>query len=92
MNNDKSERIVNSKVFRWMEGMLALIPGDEGEWFPIRLTAPVAEGWNKKQIKNCLPDIEDPATIGCLLHLLGEQVDIDMIIEVMDNPPGDLVA
>lgn len=84
-NFDKSIRVVNSPSFKWMEGMLAHIP-DNGNWHTIRVTTPVAETWNRNNVKDCLPDTEDPATIGCMLSLLGEQFDVDMIINVMENP------
>lgn len=93
-NFDKAKRLLETPSFRWMEGMLAQIPDydGEGEWLSVRVNPAIAENWNKRNIGDALPDITDPATIGCLLFLLGEQFDIDTIIEVMGNPPGDLIA
>jgi hypothetical protein len=90
MNQRKAIRIVNSKNFIWMEGMLAYIPVED-EWHPIRLTPPLVDNWNSKQIKNCLPDIDDPATIGCLLVLAGEEIDLDKIEEMLE-PESDMIA
>jgi len=89
MNFEKSIRVVNAKHFRWVEGMLAHIP-DNGSWHTIRLTPPVAENWNSKQNKDCLPDIEDPATIGCMLELVGEQFDVDTLIDALGAPSSDV--
>lgn len=89
MNFEKCIRIVNAKHFRWVEGMLAHIP-DNGSWHTIRLTPPVAENWNSKQNKDCLPDIEDPATIGCMLELVGEQFDVDTLIDALGAPSSDV--
>lgn len=97
MDFEKSLRIVNSPSFRWVEGMLAHIP-DNGSLHTIRLTPPVADNWNKLEIRDCLPDPEDPATIGCLLNLIGEQYDLDAIVLRMEHsqtntePEGDLIA
>lgn len=87
MDIEKSIRVVNSESFHWMEGMLAHIP-DNGNWHTIRLTPPVADTWNKLSIKDCLPDIQDPATVGCLLNLMGEQFDTDAIVLRMEYPQG----
>lgn len=64
MNNNLINEIVNHPNFIWMEGMLAYVP--ESEEY-IRLTEPVVERWNKNNNKSCLPVIEDPATIGCVV-------------------------
>lgn len=89
MDFEKSIRAVNAKHFRWVEGMLAHIP-DNGNWHTIRVTPPVAENWNSKQIKDCLPDTEDPATIGCMLDLAGEQFDVDTLIDVLEVSATDV--
>ena len=91
MDYERSLRVVNSASFHWVEGMLAHIP-DNGNWHTIRLTPPVADTWNRNGIKDCLPDTDDPATIGCMLSLVGEQFDIDTIIDVMETPPEELSA
>ena len=91
MDYEKSLRAVNSASFHWVEGMLAHIP-DNGNWHTIRVTPPVAETWNRDGVKDCLPDTDDPATIGCMLSLLGEQFDIDTIIDVMEAPPEGMIA
>ena len=85
MDFEKSLCIVNSPSFRWIEGMLAHIP-DNGNLHTIRLTPPVADNWNKLEIKDCLPDTEDSATIGCLLNLVGAKFDLDAIVLGMEYP------
>ena len=89
MRFEEGIRVVSAKEFRWVEGMLAHIP-DSGSWHTIRLTPPVAENWNSKQNKDCLPDIEDPATIGCMLELVGEQFDVDTLIDALGAPSSDV--
>ena len=97
MDFEKSLRIVNSPSFRWVEGMLAHIP-DNGSFHTIRITPPVADNWNKLEIRDCLPDTEDSATIGCLLNLVGAKFDLDAIVLGMEhsqtNPEqkDDLIA
>ncbi len=97
MDIEKSIRVVNSPSFKWMEGMLAHIP-DNGNWHTIRLNPPVADTWNKNNVMDCLPDIEDPATVGCLLNLMGEHFDTDAIVLRMEypqdgeEPEEDLIA
>jgi len=84
MNLKVSERIVNAKNFRWMEGMLAYIPVEQ-EFHPIRLTPPLADNWNDKEIKTCLPDPDDPATMGCLMYLSGDVFDTVNIIKQLEE-------
>lgn len=97
MDYERSLRAVNSASFRWIEGMLAHIP-DNGSWHTIRITPPVADNWNSLGIKDCLPDTDDPATIGCMLNMIGEQFDFEAIVLRMEyaqtNPESedDMIA
>lgn len=91
MDYERSLRAVNSTSFRWVQGMLAHIP-DNGNWHTIRITPPVADTWNSMGIRDCLPDTDDPATIGCMLSLVGEQFDVDTIIDVMEASSPEMIA
>jgi hypothetical protein len=57
-------RAVASKHWRWMPGMLGL-SRVRGIW--IRIVDPPMD-----DITDCFPDFTDPATRGCLLHLVRE--------------------
>ena len=91
MNVEQSKRLVNAENFKWVEGMLAYIPVDD-EWIPVRLTPPIVETWNRNNVKDCLPSIDDPATIGCMLHLAEEQIDIESLIDYLEGPQETNVA
>jgi hypothetical protein len=91
MDFEKSLRIVNSPSFRWIEGMLAHIP-DNGNFHTIRITPPVADNWNNLDIRDCLPDTEDSATIGCLLNLVGAKFDLDAIVLGMEHCQTDVTS
>ena len=52
-----AERAVKAKGWRWMPGMLALDTG-------LRLDE-MTDDWEAE-----LPDLSDPATLGCLLYLV----------------------
>lgn len=92
MDKLKMEKAVRSAGFRWMVGMLAYIPvEDDNSYEPIRLTAPVVEVWNRKGITDCLPDIEDPATIGCLCALAEIMPDVDELLDALEDS-GNKIA
>ena len=74
-----SERLIACKGFRWMPGMRTL-----GEWRIINVDADGVEvvtdlgevvlfhSGDLPHIASSLPDLTDPATIGCLLVLVRE--------------------
>lgn len=82
MENDKveiSQRLVACKHFRWMPGMRTL-----GDWRVINVDSDGVEvvtdlsevvlfhSGDLPHIPSSLPDLTDPATLGCLLALVRE--------------------
>ncbi len=62
-----AKRAVACKGWRWMPGMLA----GRSDCPPIRLAA-IEDAGNALQEHRWLPDLQDPATLGCLLALVRE--------------------
>ena len=74
-----SERLIACKGFRWMPGMRTL-----GDWRIINIDADGVEvvtdlgevvlfhSGDLPHIASSLPDLNDPATLGCLLQLVRE--------------------
>lgn len=74
-----SERLIACKGFRWMPGMRTL-----GDWRIINVDADGVEvvtdlgevvlfhSGDLPHIASSLPDLNDPATLGCLLYLVRE--------------------
>lgn len=75
-----SEKLIKSKHFRWMPGMRTL-----GDWRVINVDADGVEvvtdlgevvlfhSGDLPHISSSLPDLNDPATLGCLLSLVREK-------------------
>jgi len=68
MNLDElAKRLVKCKHFRWMDGMLAISFEGGCRWH----TRQHEQNDNIPESDN-IPDLTDPATLGCLLHLARE--------------------
>lgn len=77
------QRAVACRHWRWMAGMLGSWRGLDGYWFRVvRVQGSVVQCYDETSwswenadtnIKpDDLPDLSDPATLGCLLHLVRE--------------------
>jgi len=62
MSSDLAKRAVACKHWRWMPGMLAIVGVERQRVLSEKL--PAYPDW--------LPDLKDPATLGCLLALVRE--------------------
>ena len=69
MNIDLAKRAVACKHWRWMPGMLAVGRRNMPDaWFRLEERLPKLMGeWSQ-----ALPDLADPATLGCLLAMVRE--------------------
>jgi hypothetical protein len=69
MSNDLSKRAIACKGWRWMPGMRAVgrrnLPA---AWFRVEEVVPSLTG----EWADAVPDLTDPATLGCLLALVRE--------------------
>ena len=61
-----ARRAVACEGWRWMEGMLAIRQHDQISHRLDHMTTALVDS------KSWLPDLTDPATLGCLLHLVRE--------------------
>ena len=64
--DELAERAVACKHWRWMEGAAVFNPDMPNIWYP-RIG-----GERAPRYPFLLPDLTDPATLGCLLHLVRE--------------------
>lgn len=63
--NKLGKRAVACKNFYWMQGMLSSSGRRVGVWIPGTVC-----GASEEEL--VWPDLDDPATLGCLLHLVRE--------------------
>lgn len=67
---DIARRAVACRGWRWMPGMLAIEWAAPGMSLTGGRPVRVDDGWHEVGV--WLPDLSDPATLGCLLHLVRE--------------------
>jgi hypothetical protein len=78
MNLELAKRAVACKRWRWMPGMLVIAEGYSSLRLAEEVIAFVWRGWPIQEAdavvlqSDCLPDLDDPATLGCLLALVRE--------------------
>jgi hypothetical protein len=84
MNLDElSRRLVKCKHFQWMDGMLAISFQGDRRW-----------AWRQNEQDDHLPesdsfpDLTDPATLGCLLHLV-RKAHNEPFLGFASEPTGD---
>jgi hypothetical protein len=66
-------RAAACKHWRWMDGMAANeLPGYRIVSNNCEGRAYLTDGYDSQSVKDCSPDLSDPATRGCLLHLVRE--------------------
>ena len=83
-------RAVACKHWRWMPGMAWYVPGAEWPWGRFLR----GELWELEEFNPCkdpdaLPDLDDPATLGCIEHGLLPSVGYnDAHIDACQGPSG----
>jgi hypothetical protein len=87
MMNDIAKRAVDSKYWKWTPGMQPL------RWAPGKKDHLQKEMRCDKQsdcelVSGCVPDISDPATLGCMLFLIRDAWDAPDCMGVWFAPTG----
>lgn len=72
------KRAVKAKGWRWMSGMLPLAIDNDGDWTPSERVWRT-QGGRLALPPGAIPDLSDPATLGCLLALVREAWDMPRI-------------
>lgn len=70
MNEDLSRRAIACAVWEWLPGMCATLPGSSDRWTVSLSRADAC--WVEEVAPAAIPDLCDPATLGCLLWLVRE--------------------
>src|SRR5690606_27345290 len=70
---DLAQQLAAHPQWRWMRGMCALTAGHPVDEFRVTYPEALREA---SEIATCIPDLADPATQGCLLAALGDQLQV----------------
>ena len=81
MSEELSQRAIACEGWRWLPGMRATIPDAPGNARIVSIDEVAIKGgfsdarwdhdsWTYGHPRPCLPDLSDPATLGCLLALV----------------------
>jgi len=83
---DLGRRAVACRAWRWMPGMLARYSGDA--WYRVREVDTVAlRRILPPNPRSAWPDFRDPATLGCLLALVGEATEAAALVAALEAAP-----
>ena len=88
-----SRRAVACKGFRWMPGMLAALDGIGGDYRARVCRADNGLFWSDATplpyaLASYVPDLSDPATLGCLLALVRKAWGDPTLCVVLDTSDG----
>ena len=82
-NEDLARRAVECKQWRWLPGMLAIVPAahNGATGYCYRIT----EGSGPVNSARAFPDLTDAATLGCMLALTGQPLDAAALITALEG-------